>query len=150
MFKYIVKIHKNIQKYKVGGKNTTHLIMAASFWTVLGTFLLCRGLLLLHISGYILFALLAVLVGGLKSRFILDKTAEKNVGRILELQDGACLGAVFSFKTWGLVIVMAGMGMAIRSSGAPEHVTGFFCVIIGFALLFSSRFAWKAWLEKRV
>lgn len=142
------EMYKHIQKYKVGGKNSTHLILAACFWTILGIFLFLKGLYFLYLSGYILLSVLAVAAGYGKSFLILDRTAEKNVGRILELKDGTCLGAVFSFKTWGMVLAMAAIGTLIRKSGAPEPFIGFILAIIGFSLLFSSRFAWIAWHRK--
>lgn len=87
----------------------------------------------------------ALLVGTLKSLFILDNTARKGIHRILEMADGTCLGAVYSLKTWLLVLVMMGTGMALRHSALPREILGGLYVTIGWALFFSSRHAWLAW-----
>jgi hypothetical protein len=87
----------------------------------------------------------AMIIGTIKSLFILDKTARKGVRRILEMADGRCLGAVYSIRTWLLVLVMMGTGMALRHSTLSKEILGALYVTIGWALLFSSRHAWLAW-----
>lgn len=87
----------------------------------------------------------ALLVGTLKSLYILDNTARKGIHRILEMADGTCLGAVYSLKTWLLVLVMMGTGMVLRHSALPREILGGLYVTIGWALFFSSRYAWLAW-----
>lgn len=87
----------------------------------------------------------AMIIGTIKSLFILDKTARKGVRRILEMADGRCLGAVYSLQTWMLVLIMMGTGMALRQSTLPRELLGGLYVTIGWALLFSSRHAWLAW-----
>jgi len=87
----------------------------------------------------------AVIAGSLKSLFILDNSARKGVHRILELADGTCLGAVYSIKTWLLVLVMIGSGIVLRHSSLPKELLGGVYMTIGWALFFSSRHAWQAW-----
>jgi len=90
-------------------------------------------------------AIPALMTGTLKSLFILDRSARKGVNRILEMADGTCLGAVYSAKTWLLVLVMMGAGMALRRSAIPKELLGGIYVMIGWALFYSSRHAWQAW-----
>jgi len=90
-------------------------------------------------------AIPALIAGTLKSLFILDRSAKKGVYRILELADGTCLGAVYSAKTWLLVLVMMGGGMVLRHSGLSKGLLGGIYVMIGWALFYSSRHAWQAW-----
>lgn len=89
----------------------------------------------------------AFLFGSLKSFLILDKTAKKGVGRILELADGTCLGAVYSIRTWLLVLIMIGSGILLRRSTLPLGLLGGLYATIGWALLLSSRHAWLAWRQ---
>jgi hypothetical protein len=93
-------------------------------------------------------ALLAILLGFLKSHFILDKTAAKSINRILLFDDGTCLGAVYSKATWMLVLAMMGMGILLRHSSLPRPLLGIIYVTIGWALLWSSRNGWRAWRKK--
>lgn len=140
-----MKFKERFKKYKPGVNNSTHLILAALFWTTIGTVLFMRGLYLLESFDSVWMVIPAACLGWLKSRFILDKTARKNIDRILKLQDGACLGAVFSVKTWGLVLMMSLLGVIIRHAPISQQIVGFLCIIIGFSLIFSSRYAWIAW-----
>jgi hypothetical protein len=87
----------------------------------------------------------ALIAGTLKPLFILDHSARKGVHRILELADGTCLGAVYSVKTWLLILFMMGSGMVLRHSTLPGEILGGTYVTIGWALFFSSRHAWLAW-----
>jgi len=143
-------VREKIVKYKPGASISMHLILAATLWTVIGFALLVRGVMLLSLDGALVFGLLpAILLGWLKSHFILDVTALKNIGRILLLGDGTCLGAVFSKEAWALVLLMMILGIIARNSALPGYITGMICVAIGFSLVFSSRHAWLAWKKNR-
>ena len=85
----------------------------------------------------------ALIAGTMKSLFILDHSARKGVHRILEMADGTCLGAVYSARTWVLILFMIASGMALRHSSLPRELLGGLYVAIGWALFFSSRHAWK-------
>lgn len=123
--------------------------MAALFWTAIGLMLFVRGILQLELAHKFILALPAILLGAAKSRYVLDKAAKKNIGRILSFDDGTCLGAVFSAKTWLLILLMSGSGMILRHLGLPHAVLGFILMIIGPALILSSRHAWIAWWKTR-
>lgn len=88
---------------------------------------------------------MALLAGGCKSLFVLDRTAKKGIKRILTFSDGTCIGAVYSLKTWMLVLVMIAGGYVLRTLGLPHNFLAFVFFTVGGALLFSSRHAWMAW-----
>lgn len=136
---------KLLTRLKPGVHKTTHLLLTASLWTTVGFFLITRGIQWLWTEQQVLLVLLGLFLGTLKSFFILDKTAKKSINRILLLEDGTCLGAVYSKKTWLLVLLMMGMGMVLRRASLPAGVLGTMYITIGWALLFSSRHAWKIW-----
>jgi len=78
----------------------------------------------------------------------LEGLVRKNIAcvkRILTFDDGTCLGAVYSVKTWFLVLFMIGMGVILRSSSLPMTLLSFIYITIGVGLLASSRHAWRAW-----
>ncbi len=89
----------------------------------------------------------AVMLGTLKSIFILDKTAVRSIRRIKEFDDITCIGAVYSWKTWLLVALMMLFGMSMRMLIEPGMVIGALYMAIGWALLFSSRHGWLAWWQ---
>ena len=138
-------LRKYLLRFKPGVPRKAHLFLAALLWTFVGIGLMIRGTLWVAGGQNILFLPLAFVIGSLKSLFILDKSAKKSIDRIQNLTDGSCLGAVYSYKTWLLVLAMMGMGYIIRHSSIPLSTIGFIYVLIGWALLFSSRHGWKAW-----
>jgi hypothetical protein len=73
--------------------------------------------------------------------------ARRSLDRILRLADGTCLGAVYSVKTWLVVVLMMVTGYALRHSTLPKSLLGFAYVAIGWALFMSSRQAWFSWVH---
>ena len=125
--------------------------MSAALWTAIGLLLLSKGAFrLTQLADWQpLIVALAFLAGSLKAYFILDKAAGRGIDRILTFKEGTCLGAVYSVKTWIMVLCMMGMGVILRNSSLPLSLLCFVYLTIGWALLLSSRLAWRAWLEKK-
>ena len=130
---------------KPGVSIKTHLMVAAAMWSGVGLFLCTRGVLLLQGHSVYLVVLAAVAVGTVKSLVVLDKTAGKNIRRILQFGESTCIGGVYSWKTWLLVIGMIVGGRLLRHSSLPSSFVGGLYIAVGWALLFSSRVAWKEW-----
>lgn len=86
----------------------------------------------------------AVVLGIIKGMLVLRRSAEKNIVRILDKEDGICLGAVFSFQTWGLILLMIIMGKLLRAGGFPQ-LYGFIVSGVGVGLLLASRIIWQEW-----
>ena len=124
-------------------------MFAALLWTAIGGFLLQRGLGYLGDTMFWPLVVGALLAGSVKSRFILDKSARQGIDRIKRFAGETCIGAVYSWKTWLLVIVMMLFGLLIRISPISRDLIGFVCVTIGWSLIWSSRFAWHAWYKSR-
>ncbi len=143
---------KGLSRFKPGASTRTHLLLSAVLWTTIGLMLLAKGSYRLSQLGQwqpFIVVLPAIVTGSLKALFVLDKSARRGINRILTFKDGTCLGAVYSLKTWILVLCMMGMGVILRNSSLPITLLGFLYVTIGWALLVSSRLAWRAWLRGR-
>jgi len=140
---------KGLSRFKPGASRSTHLFMTAVLWTTIGLLLLAKGAYRLSFIAdrQLLIVLPAILVGSLKAYFILDKSARRGIQRILTFKDGTCLGAVYSVKTWIVVLCMMVMGVILRNSSLPIALLSFLYITIGWALLMSSRLAWKVWLK---
>jgi hypothetical protein len=81
------------------------------------------------------------------------KIADKNLNRLLPLNDKRC---VFSFMTWKsylIVLVMVSMGIALRHSSIPKRYLSILYNGIGLALFLSGiryfRFFFKLLFSKR-
>ncbi len=124
-------------------------MLMAVFWSLVGLGLVSRGSFLLITAGSFSWIVFGLLIGACKSFFILDRVARKNIKRIRGFSGGVFLGAVFSAAAWLLVAGMCLIGILIRLIGFPDAVMGCILVSVGVGLIFSSRYAWRAWDGER-
>jgi hypothetical protein len=137
---------KNIlHQYKPGVSVRTHLLLAALIWSLVGFFLLINGFVLVALRDHLFYGLAGMVLGSAKSFFILDRVARKNLQRIKEFNDKVCIGSVYSWKTWVLVLGMIGLGRFLRTTVLPGDVVGFVYSAVGWALMLSSRLMWGEW-----
>ena len=135
---------KKLSRFKPGAPVHVHLLVAALIWSLVGLFLMFNGFLFISLAGKEWFIAMAIAIGTLKSFRVLDPVARKNIRRILEFDDGTCIGSVYSYKTWLLVICMIALGRFLRSSILPGEYVGLLYVAVGWGLFFSSRLMWFA------
>ena len=147
-FRGVLLVTGSLKRFKPGVDKQVHLQLSAFLWTAVGLLLFFRGGMWLLTVGELWIILPAMLLGSGKSLLFLDKTARKGIHRILRFGDNTCLGAVYSIKTWFLVMAMMGAGFFLRQSSLSRTVLGLMYVAIGWALVLSSRLAWKAWLKE--
>jgi len=137
---------KNIlHQYKPGVSIRTHLLLGALIWSLVGFFLLINGFVLVSLQNHLWYGLAGMVLGSAKSFFILDRVAQKNLRRIKEFEDKVCIGSVYSWKTWALVLAMIGFGRYLRTTVLPGDVVGFIYCAVGWALMLSSRLIWVEW-----
>ena len=144
-------MRNDLSRFKPGAKRRTHLLLTAVLWSAIGILLLTKASYrIVQVPEHqIIITIAALILGTLKSIFILDRSARKSIVRILEFKDGTCLGAVYSFKTWLLVVSMMGVGLVLRNSSLSLSLLCFVYFTIGWALLFSSRLAWMVWIRNK-
>ncbi len=108
-------------------------------------FLLVRGIILLKSGDGLWLIGAGALLGLIKSFVVLDRSARRVIVRIGQFADHTCIGAVYSWKTWLLVLAMVAFGIVIRQvAGGWILSIGTVCVAIGSGLIYSSRLAWRA------
>jgi hypothetical protein len=128
------------------------LLAAATMWAVGSGILLFRGLG--YVSGRYWHAWIlgiALVIGVVKARYMLDRVATKAVERIRK-RGNACFFGFFSVKSWALVALMMGGGIAIRNIVvAPgvigQGILGALYLGIGTALFLADRVFWHAALR---
>ena len=139
----------SLKSLKPAAPARVHLLLAAVVWTAVGGTMAVVGLrwTLAGQAPYLtLFLVLAVVVGLLKSRYMLDRAAARIVQRIEERGDGRCLGGFLAPRAWLLLLVMVGMGRLLRGSEfLPRPITGLIFVAVGTALSLSACGFWRAW-----
>ena len=136
---------RTIKQYKPGVARKVHIFSAALLWTIIGALLLFRGFSYLIEAGGGWLILPGIAAGTLKSYLVLDRSARSGLDRIRNFSDNTCIGAVYSWKTWLVVMAMMFFGFFLRKLSLPLPIVGTICVAIGWALMFSSRHAWKEW-----
>lgn len=140
-------MQQNKKSFKPGVSRSVHLFAAPFLWTAIGILLMVRGFGWIGAGPARWLVLLALVIGTIKSRLILDKTARKSLQRILEMNDNTCIGAVYSWKTWLLVALMMTFGITMRKLTDPGLVIGTLYMAIGWALVLSSRLGWMQWFK---
>jgi hypothetical protein len=66
------------------------------------------------------------------------KIADKNLKRILEMQNKSCIFAFIPWKSYLIIAVMVLMGAVLRHSVIPKHYLAVLYIAIGLALMLSS------------
>jgi len=132
-------------RYKPGASISTHMMLAALIWFVVGFFLMVNGFLLISLAERSWLIFLGLALGTTKAFFILDRMARKNIKRIHGFEQKTCIGSVYSYKTWLLVIMMIVVGRTLRLTVLPGEVVGVIYLAVGCGLMLSSRLMWLEW-----
>ncbi len=131
------------------GTARVQLVLAAIVWLVGASILFARGVGYLMQSHWAAWLVaLALVLGVVKGHLILDRVARKAVIRIRMRGRERCLFGFFSWKTWLLIAVMMGSGIALRRSGTSPEILGVIYMAVGTALLYGDRTYWRAALSR--
>ena len=132
------------------------ITIAGGLWCIIGFFLIVRGVKLYQLAETeqhaTIFAItasgfIAGLIGLIKGKFVLSKTAHRNKNRIYELDDPVKIKDIFSRPIYFLIPMMMTLGILLRSYN--EYLGGYIVIAaiycgIGMALIVSSRVYWFA------
>lgn len=130
--------------------------IAGSLWLIIGFVLVLRGLGLYQLAeaeqhstkiAIAISGIIAGLIGLVKGKFVLSKTANRNKTRIYNLTDPVGLQDLFPARFYFLIPVMMGLGILLRAFN--EYLGGYIVVAavycgVGMALIVSSRAYWFA------
>ena len=135
-----------IARFRPDVSKSVHFFAAPFIWTSVGIMLMIRGLGWVGLSMTCRIFVIALIIGTVKSLTILDRSAKKTLNRIMTLNEKSCIGAVYPWKTWLLVVLMMALGIALRSMTEPGIFLGTVYFAVGWGLLLSSRHGWEQWL----
>jgi len=139
------------ERHKPAAAVATQLMLAWMMWMAVGAALAGFGAWWLWQAtpGVApLLAAVAVAIGTIKSRLVLDRAVRRVIERISVRGDGRCFGGFLSLRTWGLVILMMVAGRVLRRS-LSRGIVGPLYIAVGTALCLSSRLSWRSWREAR-
>ena len=134
-----------LRRYKPGASISSHLMLAALIWSVVGCFLMINGFVWISMAERSWLIFLGLALGTVKGFFILDRVARKNIKRIHAFEQKTCIGSVYSYKTWLLVIMMIVLGRTLRLTVLPGEVVGVIYIAVGWGLMLASRLMWLEW-----
>lgn len=141
-------MNRVLHAIKPRASSRVQVLLAGLLWTVVGSGLLLSGARWIAGGGFtpgvLALLLLGLALGALKSRFVLDRAAERIAGRIALRGEGRCLGGFLSVRSWLLVLAMIVFGRLLRRV-LPLPVAGVLYTAIGTGLLLSSRLPWQRW-----
>ena len=135
-------------------KNSLYTI-AGSVWGLVGLMLMVRGGLMFQTAlttqnasqtAVILAIIASLVLGTVKGRFVLSKTARRNKSRIEQLEEPLKLQHVYAKSFYFLIVGMIALGISLRAFN--EYLGGFVVVGaiycgIGLALIVSSTVYWQ-------
>jgi hypothetical protein len=141
-----------LDAHKPIASSRLQLWLAGAMWSTVGTGLLLVGTWwLTNSAGYqgLIMAAAAISLGYIKSRLVLDRTANRVASRIQIRGEGHCLGGFLSPKSWAVVAVMMVLGRLLRTMPLPRSLLGLVYAAVGTGLLVSSLRIWRIWKENR-
>ena len=131
------------------------LQVAGLIWIIVGLFLIYRGSGLYNLAvieqntnkeTLIISIILGVVIGIIKGKFVLSKTALRNRNRINQLVPPLSIHQIFSGAFYGLIVGMMILGFLLREFnsyfGGYVVVASIYCGI-GMALIAASSVYWK-------
>ena len=131
------------------------LQVAGLIWIIVGLFLIYRGSGLYNLAvieqntgkeTLIISVILGVVIGIIKGKFVLSKTALRNRNRINQLVPPISIHQIFSGAFYGLIAGMMVLGFLLREFnaylGGYVVVASIYCGI-GMALIAASSVYWK-------
>jgi hypothetical protein len=137
------------------------IVLSGAIWFTIGVYLLQLGLNLLiggvnadmsaksfyplinFLNPYIgsvestsiLLLVVALFIGYVKGRYVLGKTAQKGVKRILSFPNPTKISNLYNGKYYLLMGLMVGLGISIKFLGISHDIRGVVDIAIGSALI---------------
>ncbi len=128
-------------KYKPAVNKNILLFLAGFIWVSVGIMLLFLAFSWLSIISNIniyLFGGTGVVLAILVHHFGFLKIVDKNLERILPLEEKKCLFSFIPWKSYLVILVMITMGAILRHSVIPKQYLAILYTAIGLALILSS------------
>lgn len=131
----------HIDKYKPAVSKNILIFLAGLVW-------ICVGIMLLYLAhswlikasgiNIYLFASGGLLLGLVIHHFGFLKIVDKNLGRILPMDDKKCLFSFITWKSYLLIVIMVAFGIILRHSAISKRYLVIVYIGIGSALILSS------------
>jgi hypothetical protein len=128
-------------KYTPRASKAVLLLLAGSLWFCVGIMLLYMAaswLLAAQDVNRVVFAAAGIALAMAVHRFGFLKIVDKNLARILPVDEKRCLFSFMPWKSYILIMIMMTLGALLRHSTIPRHYLAILYTGIGLALVLSS------------
>ncbi|PWU15453.1 MAG: hypothetical protein C5B45_02560 [Chlamydiae bacterium] len=122
------------------------IVVSGVIWLIIGGFLLSMGLYLLILQPSsqrqeyaMALVCLGLLLGFIKGCFILSKTAQKAVKKVLLISEPISILQVYPPIYLGLIVSMMLLGIGLKWLEIDSYIRGVIDVAVGFALINTSK-----------
>ena len=132
---------RNRDKYKPAVTKNVLLFLAGFVWTCVGTMLLFLAFSWLSKApnaNSTVFVSAGIVLALLVHHFGFLRIVDKNLKRILPMDDKKCVFSFISWKSYLIIAVMIAMGTTLRRSAIPKQYLAVVYIGIGLALILSS------------
>ncbi|MBS0621721.1 MAG: hypothetical protein JSR80_02030 [Verrucomicrobia bacterium] len=120
-------------------------IASAVIWLCMALFLLLRGVYLLRgVEHGMAYGIVAVFLGWIKGKFVLERVAGIYVRRIEALPNPSPLHKIYGLRAYVLLVVMMALGITLNALGAPAALRGLILVAVGCGLLQGASVTFRA------
>jgi cytochrome c biogenesis protein CcdA len=146
----VKKKMRNRDKYKPAVTRATLLFLAGFVWVCVGVMLLVLATLwlsTLSVKQIYLFTGAGVLLALLAHRFLFVRIVDRNLKRILPIDEKTCLFAFIPWKSYLIILVMISMGVTLRHSAVPKPYLATLYIGMGLALVLSSMRYLRAYIR---
>ena len=128
-------------KYRPRASKAVLLFLAGALWFCVGLMLLYMAaswLLAAQDVNRVVFASAGIALALAVHHFGFLKIVDKNLARILPVDDKRCLFSFMPWKSYLLIMIMMTLGALLRHSAIPRHYLAILYTGIGLALVLSS------------
>jgi hypothetical protein len=132
---------RKIDKYKPAVPKYVLLLLAGIAWECVGIMLLFLAFSWLSIASNMniyVFSCAGVLIALLTHHFGFLKIVDKNLKRILLMNEKKCVFSFISWKSYLIIVAMISMGAVLRHTMIPKKHLAILYIGIGLALILSS------------
>lgn len=128
------------EKFKPAVPKKVLLVIIGTMWFCVGIMLVTMAVQWLYIydGKPWIFGIPGFIAGLIIHHYGFLKIVDKNLGRISRLPGKPCIFSFVSWKSYFIIIIMVGMGIALRHSPIPKQYLSPIYLGIGLALFLSS------------
>lgn len=131
-----------LHKYRPAVHKNWLILISGLVWAGVGIFLSILPWKWLQIYSWqtiIIANVVGLSLGIIKGIFVFSKASKQNIQRILTLPDKVCVFAFQSWGSYGLILLMMGMGIFLRhTSYVPKYLLAPIYIAVGSGLFISS------------